>query len=63
MAAQKKTAAKKPTALQKAKSEIQDLKLELDMAKARVSKKDFYQGLAWGAGIGAFIVLLGVLLF
>ncbi len=38
-----------------AKKEIKELKEELGSAKKRLSKKDFYQGMAWGAA-GAILL-------
>lgn len=41
-----------------AKAKIQELEMELAQAKQRVGKKDFYQGMAWGAGAVAVIAIL-----
>ena len=50
-------ATKKRFTFADAKQKIKDLELELDIAKTRVSKKDFYQGFVWGASAGLAIAL------
>ena len=66
--------AKKLTPTQKLKEEIADLKYKLSQAieiideqaeqiHDRLEDKDFYQGIAWGAGVTAALFIIGILLF
>ena len=60
---------KKKSALQKAHDKLQTVEIEFQefkdkaeeefrTAKVRVSNRDFYQGVAWGGGVVAFIAIL-----
>lgn len=42
---------------------VADLESKHDAVVKRVSKKNFYQGAAWGAGIASVLFIIGILIF